>query len=141
MHVDVLKMPHHGSDRNMEPIFFERDPRRPLRVFRRRRSTATPSARPSRCSLKTPTAMKTDLHLTYPIDEIDRERKKDWEKEQQKESARKKKNPAVEVREDWSDAENSLAAFFDLNPVIATKVRIVDAEDPHVIDLLDPVGI
>jgi beta-lactamase superfamily II metal-dependent hydrolase len=24
MHEDILKVPHHGSSRNMEPIFFER---------------------------------------------------------------------------------------------------------------------
>ena len=24
MHVDILKMPHHGSDRNIDPIFFQR---------------------------------------------------------------------------------------------------------------------
>ena len=52
------------------------------------------------------------IHLTYPIQEIDVEREKDWNKEQQKEKARKKKNPEVRVREDWSPKKHSLTSFF-----------------------------
>ena len=52
------------------------------------------------------------IHLTYPIREIDVEREKDWNKEQQKEKSRKEKNPEVKVREDWSPKKHSLRAFF-----------------------------
>ena len=45
------------------------------------------------------------LYFTYPIDEIDVERKKDWEKEQAKEIA-KGKTP----RPDWSAARTACAA-------------------------------
>ena len=50
------------------------------------------------------------IHLTHPVNEIDADREKDWNKEQQKEKTRKKKNPKVTVRENWSAKKNSLTA-------------------------------
>ena len=46
-------------------------------------------------------------------------------------------------REIWpgSGDKNSLTTFFKANPAIAKKVRIADEKAPHVIDLLDPLGI
>jgi hypothetical protein len=79
------------------------------------------------------------IHLTYPIDEIDVERKKDWNKEQSKEKAKKKKNPNVAVRKNWSAKANGLVAFFAANPDFAKKVQIVDEGKPHVINLLDEI--
>jgi hypothetical protein len=142
IHVDLLKMPHHGSDRNMETRFLERVVADHY-VF----SGDGEHGNPERGTLEMLLEARGDddytIHLTYPIDEIDPERKRDWENEQKKERARKKKNPqaAVEIRADWSDEKNSLKAFFDANPAIATKVRIVDQNQPHVINLLDPLGL
>jgi serine protease AprX len=79
------------------------------------------------------------IHLTYPIKEIDVERKKDWEKEQGKEKKRKEKNLAVKVRKDWSFADNGLTGFFDAHAKLAKKVQIVGEEKPHLIDLLEPM--
>jgi len=79
------------------------------------------------------------IHLTYPVDEIDKGRKADWIKEQDKEKKRKQKNPKIKVREDWSPAEQSLASFFAKNPKL--KVAIVDEKKPHLIDLLDPLKL
>jgi hypothetical protein len=79
------------------------------------------------------------IHLTYPIGKIDVEREIDWRKEQQKEQNRKKQNPKVRVRDDWSPREHSLAAFFDDHQDFARKVSIVADGQPHAIDLLDKV--
>ena len=79
------------------------------------------------------------LHLVQLL--LDAGRKSDWENEQQKERARKKTTPGADVRPDWSDAKNSLTTFFKANPAMAKKVRFADGKTPHVIDLLDPVGI
>ena len=46
-HVDILKLPHHGSIRNIRPEFFAARHRRPLRHLRRRPRTATPRPRRS----------------------------------------------------------------------------------------------
>ncbi len=136
--VNLLKVPHHGSDNNMETIFFERLPADHY-VF----SGDGEHGNPERATLQ----MLLDargadadytIHLTYPVDEIDAGRKADWEKEQGKEKARKKKNPANKkpVREDWSPEKHSLAALFAGNPKFAAKVSIVKETEPHLIDLL-----
>ena len=80
------------------------------------------------------------LHLTYPIEEIDVDRKKDWDKEQAKEKTRKKNNPHVQVREDWSPEKHSLTAFFAVHQDFAKKVSSVEEDKPHVINLLDKLG-
>jgi hypothetical protein len=136
--VDVLKMPHHGSARNTDPVFFER-----IHAAHYVFSGNGQHGNPDRETLEMlgQTAGADGLiHLTYPIEEIDVERKKDWIKEQRKEVARKAKNPQLVVRPDWSPADHSLAAFFAARPDLAARVRIVSADDPHVIDLLDPFG-
>ena len=134
MHVNILKGPHHGSNRNVERIFFNRITADHY-VF----SGNGEHGNPERETLEMLLAERGDenytVHLTYPIDEIDVEREKDWKKEQAKEKARKSKN----VRPDWSAKKNSLAAFFAANKNFAKKVAIVDAKAPHLINLLDDI--
>jgi hypothetical protein len=66
------------------------------------------------------------VHLTYPIDEIDVARQAAWE--------RRHDQP-------WSPARQGLSAFFDLFPDMAARVRVVPADQPHLIELIDPVGL
>ena len=91
--VDVLKVPHHGSANNLAKSFFQRIIAKHY-VF----SGNGEHGNPERESLKMLLDARGEdadftIHLTYPIDEIDVERKKDWEKEQGKERKRKEKNP------------------------------------------------
>lgn len=134
IHVDVLKGPHHGSDRNVEPIFFRRITADHY-VF----SGNGEHGNPERATLQMLLDERGDedftIHLTYPIDEIDVGRKEDWEKEQSKERARKSKK----VRPNWSAKNNSLATFFAANKAFAKKVVIVDETKPHLINLLDKI--
>ena len=67
--------------------------------------------------------------------DVDAERKKDWEKERNKDLARKEKNPNAGVRAKWSPKKHGLTALFDANPKFAGKLRIVEADTPHIIDL------
>ncbi len=102
MHVDVFKAPHHGSDRNAAPVLFRRVTADHY-VF----SGNGEHGNPERETLQMLLDERGDeddytIHITYPIDEIDVGRKADWEKEQKKEKARKKKNPKVKVRANWS---------------------------------------
>ena len=78
--------------------------------------------------------------MTYPIDEIDAERARDWKKEQQKEKNRKKKNSKTKVRANWSPKKHSLKAFFAAHKTLAKKVKIVGDTGAHVIDLGDKLG-
>jgi hypothetical protein len=140
-HVDLLKVPHHGSDNNMETVFFKRLPADHY-VF----SGDGQHGNPERATMQMLLEARGvgddyTIHLTYPVAEIDEGRKADWEKEQAKQVARKKKNPKTEVREDWSPAKHSLTAFFEDNPKFAMKIKIVQEKQSHMIDLLDPVKI
>jgi hypothetical protein len=136
--VNLLKVPHHGSSNNLDDDFFERILAKHY-VF----SGNGDYGNPERETLEMLFNARGDddymIHLTYPIDEIDKGRKDDWKKEQNKEENRKKKNPKQKVRPDWSPAKNGLRAFFAAHQGLDDKVRIVDEEKPHLIDLLDPL--
>jgi hypothetical protein len=139
MKVDILKMPHHGSDRNMEKIFLERVVADHY-VF----SGDGEHGNPERKTFEMLRDARKDdnflIHLTYPLEELDAGRKEDWKKEQAKEKARKTKNPRTQVRSNWSEGKNSLRTFFVDHPELAKQVRFVEKGKPHVIDLLDKVG-
>lgn len=106
--VDVLKVPHHGSDRNMTREFFEQvhatdyvfsgdgehgNPERETMNMLFEARAATPSL----------AGKAFNIWLTYPIDEIDVAREEDWEKERKK--GRKSRR--------WNAASDSLRSFFD----------------------------
>ena len=141
LHVDLLKVPHHGSSNNVAPEFFERITADHY-VF----SGDGEHGNPERETLEMLFEARGDqpfaLHLTYPIDEIDVERKKDWEKEQAKEKKRLANGTSSKApREDWSPAKHSLASFFADNPLGDDQtLEIVPEDEPHVIDLLDELG-
>jgi len=138
MHVDILKMPHHGSDRNMDQIFFHRITADHY-VFSGNGENGNPERATLQMLLDERGAGQFTIHLTYPIQEIDVEREKDWKKEQQKEKSRKKKNPNVKLREDWSPEKHSLTSFFATHQDFAKKVSVVEENKPHMIDLLEEV--
>jgi beta-lactamase superfamily II metal-dependent hydrolase len=138
LEVDVLKVPHHGSANNLDKDFFERIVAKHY-VF----SGDGKHGNPERESLEMLLGARGEdadfqIHLTYPLQHIDAERKKDWQQEQGKEKARKKKNPKTSVRKNWSPKEHGLKEFFDAHPKLAKKVKIV-GKKPHLINLLDPV--
>ena len=140
LHVDILKVPHHGSDNNMETSFFERVTADHY-VF----SGNGDYGNPERATLQMlldarGVADDYTIHLTYPIDEIDAGREADWVKQQAKEAGRAKP-PKGGVRPDWSADQQGLAAFFADNPELAAKVKIVADGKPHLIDLLDKVAV
>ena len=132
LHVDILKAPHHGSDRNIQPDFFESITANHY-VF----SGDGEHGNPERATLEMLDQIGGDrdfqVHLTYPIEEIDAEREKDNIKQ------RKKKSSKTPV---WSAAKHSLAAFLKKTPRFAKKLRIAPQNgQPHVIDLGDePLG-
>jgi glyoxylase-like metal-dependent hydrolase (beta-lactamase superfamily II) len=139
LHIDVLKMPHHGSDRNMDRIFFQRITADHY-VFSGNGEYGNPERETLQMLLDKRGDAEFTIHLTYPIQEIDVEREKNWNKEQQKEKSRKKNNPSLDVRENWSPKKHSLTAFFAAHQDFARKVSIVEEDVPHVINLLDAVG-
>ncbi|HKP38173.1 MAG TPA: hypothetical protein VJT71_15045 [Pyrinomonadaceae bacterium] len=140
MKVDVLKAPHHGSSNNLESDFFERIIADHY-VF----SGNGEHGNPERESLEMLWVARGNedykVHFTYPIDEIDAEREKDWNKERNKEKKKQEKNPDKEVRPEWSPEEHGVKAFFDENPDFAAKAEFVEEDEPHLINLLDELEL
>jgi hypothetical protein len=140
MKVDVLKVPHHGSSNNLDADFFQRIAASHY-VFSGNGEHGNPERETMGMLFGARRSDPFAIHLTYPIDEIDVARKADWQKEQAKEKTRKAKGSKKPVRENWSPAKHSLAAFFEKTKLAkGQKIQIADAKKPHVIDLLDPLG-
>ena len=140
MRVDVLKVPHHGSSRNLDADFFERITAAHY-VFSGDGAHGNPERASMEMLFQARGAAPFQVHLTYPVDEIDIAREADWKIEQAKERERKKKGGKKPVRENWSDAKHSLAAFLEKNPLKrGQKLHIVPDDKPHVINLLDKLG-
>ena len=140
MKVDVLKVPHHGSSNNLEDDFFERIIADHY-VFSGNGEHGNPERESLEMVFNARGSDPFQIHLTYPIKSIDVERKKDWEKEQAKEKAKKLEKPSTKVRPNWSPQKHGLVAFFkDTKLANGQRVRIVPDTKAHVIDLLDPLG-
>ena len=136
--IDLLKVPHHGSSNNLDNDFFERIIAKHY-VFSGDGEHGNPERESLEMLLKSRGDADYTVHLTYPVKELDEGREDDWNKERNKQIARKKKNPNTKVREKWSAEEHSLGALFDANPKFKAKLKFVDAKKPHLIDLLDAV--
>ena len=134
MHVDILKVPHHGSSRNMERIFFERIIADHY-VFSGNGEHGNPDLETLQMLSDARGSANFTVYLTYPVNEIDVARKADWEEEQAKEKTRKAKNPNMKARKNWSAKENSITSFLTAHQEFARKVAIVTEEKPFVIDL------
>jgi hypothetical protein len=104
----VLKVPHHGSDRNMTKEFFEQVHATDY-VFSGDGEHGNPERETlkmlydARAGIATLKNKPFNVWLTYPIDDIDVAREEDWEKERQK--GRKSRR--------WNAAKDSLRSFFD----------------------------
>lgn len=118
--VDVLKGPHHGSDRNVEPDFFEQIVADTY-VF----SGDGKHGNPERDTLTWLTDARGknaeyDIVLTYPIADIDPKRKAD----------------AAKHNKPWRKATDSLESFFDKRAQEGFKFRVHEGA-PVKIDLGD----
>ncbi len=79
LHVDILKLQHHGSDRNVSPEFFRRVKARHY-VFCGNGKHGNPERQTLQWLFDAQGDEKITLHFTYVIATIDAERKKDAEK-------------------------------------------------------------
>lgn len=131
LHVDILKVPHHGSANNMEPGFF-RKVTADHYVFSGNGEHGNPERETLAMLLDARPGVPFTIHLTYPVAEIDAERERDWIKHRKK----------GQRTRDWSAAEDSLAALIASRDLERNGQRIlcVGCAAPHVIDLLDPLG-
>jgi hypothetical protein len=137
LHVEVLKVPHHGSSNNLEPGFFERITADHY-VFSGNGEYGNPEREALEMLFCARRGADFTVHLTYPAEEIDKERRNDLEK------VNKQKGPQdtrsdLKVSADWSDATQSLQALFADERRGTASISIVSSDQPHVIDLLEAI--
>jgi hypothetical protein len=135
LHVNVLKGPHHGSSNNVSLDFFKRITADHY-VFSGDGDFGNPERATLEALAEARGNARYQIHLTYPIDEIDLAREADWEQHRRDEVKRKKTKPGTTVRPEWSFADNSLAAFLKANPKVRKRVSFVELGVPHTIDLV-----
>lgn len=141
MHVDLLKVPHHGSANNLDDDFFERITADHY-VF----SGDGEHGNPERESLQMLWDARGDapytVHLTYPLEHLDAARQEDWNKQRGNERRKQERNAtrAIPIRPAWSPEEHGLVAFMDAHAELKAKLRVVEAAAARVIDLADPLG-
>jgi hypothetical protein len=127
MHVDLLKVPHHGSSNNLERNFFERITADHY-VFSGNGEHGNPERDALEMLFDARGGAEFTVHLTYPVAEIDEGRRKDWN-----EAQKRKKTQA------WSPKTQSLETLFADKRISKGRIRVVDPNRPHVINLLDAV--
>ena len=140
LHVDILKVPHHGSSNNLAPDFFERIIANHY-VFSGNGEHGNPERESLEMLLKARGDDDYEVHLTYPVNQIDAAREADWQKQQNKQKKKKEKNLQKKVRPPWSAEIHSLESFLKENENFAEKVRIVIADEPHLINLLEELTL
>jgi len=139
MHLEILKVPHHGSSNNVERDFYER-----LTADRYVFSGNGEHGNPERESLEMLLDARGsdafEIHLTYPVAEIDAARKQEHEKEQKKEKARAARDGGKTVpRADWDAKTDSLETLIKSGRFQPQQKIIVANPDRHVIDLLEEI--
>lgn len=131
LEVDLVKMPHHGSDRNVDEDFLKRVTA-PQYLFTGNGEHGNPERETFRMLAEARPGADMELFLTYTAAEIDVERKKlhehDRKKEEKKQSEGKLKPPKV-PRPAWSDSDHGLAALFASFP---SNIRAVEPAGPIV---------
>jgi hypothetical protein len=141
MRVDLLKVPHHGSANNLDDDFFERIKARHY-VFSGNGEHGNPERAAMEMLFRARGDEPFEIHFTYPLREIDVERKADWQRQQAIEKRRLAEGKTTkEPRKNWSPPKQGLTAFFKTTKLAkGQKIHVVGANKPHVIDLLDPLG-
>ena len=134
LHVDLLKVPHHGSANNLADDFFAR-----LTADHYVFSGDGQYGNPERAALEMLWRARGDaayqVHLTYAPEQIDLEREKDWEKQRAGELRK-----GGDARGEWSADRDGLVALLAAQPALAAKLRVMAAGKAHVIDLADPLA-
>ena len=133
LHVDIFKVPHHGSSRNVEPAFFKKITADHY-VFSGNGEHGNPERETIEMLIGARPNATFTMHFTYPIDTIDVAREADWNKERAKEIAKGKPPRPV-----WKPATNALKPVID---GLSTKHKITTIDTDatgRVLNLLTPI--
>jgi len=149
LHVDIFKLPHHGSDRNIDIDFFQ-----DVTADHYVASADGTFINPDRPTLEMlidarPKDARYTIHLTYPLAAIDEQRRKEWEAERESELKKKAKKPpekqaSAKVREEWDEAVHGLGSLIAAKQAEGYAFKLAAPEAVGTgarIDLLDPLPV
>ena len=131
LEVDLVKMPHHGSDRNVDEDFLKRVTA-PAYLFTGNGEHGNPERETFRMLAEARPGAEMILYLTYKVAEIDPERKKVYDHERNKELKKQsegKLKPGKTVRPEWLDADQGLAALIAAFPA---NIKVAEPAGPIV---------
>lgn len=111
LHVSILKVPHHGSDRNMSTSFFNQVWANHY-VFSGNGEHGNPERATLEMLFKARSTANYRMYFTYPINQLDEERRKEWEKQRARETTKKMSKPEPQIREPWDQEKQSIAELF-----------------------------
>ncbi len=123
LEVDLLKMPHHGSDRNVDVPFLKRVPAAQY-LFTGNGEHGNPERETFEMLQTARPGADMECYLTYKIAAIDPEREKTHEKERQK-AINKGKTPKPK----WSNSKDGLKALLNTFP---SSIKIIEPAGPAV---------
>lgn len=129
--VDLLKMPHHGSDRNVDEDFLRRVTA-PAYLFTGNGEHGNPERGTFEMLAATRPGTEMKFYLTYKVAEIDPERRHVHEHERKKELKRQSAGKTMapgSPRAEWSDEAHSLAGYFATLP---PGIQVVEPAGPIV---------
>ena len=142
LHVDILKVPHHGSSNNVELDFFQRITADHY-VFSGNGEHGNPERETLEMLFKARGNDNYKVHMTYPTEDIDAARESEWKMQQAKQRKKQLEKPEkkIEVRPDWSPAEQNIASFLAANGDFNDKIHFVPDDEPYLINLLEEVTV
>jgi len=131
LEVDLLKMPHHGSDRNVDEDFLKRVTA-PQYLFTGNGEHGNPERETFRMLADARPGATMEFILTYSVGAIDPERKVVHGQERKKELKRQSEGelkPPKQPRPEWSDADHALSTLFATLPA---NIKVVEPTGPIV---------
>jgi hypothetical protein len=139
IHVDILKLQHHGSVRNTEDEFYRRVTAEHYVV-----SADGRFGNPDRETFELLIDARGKgaayaIYLTYPVASIDAARKKEWEEARARKTEKAKTKPKTKVPAAWDDSTFSIAALLAARKADGYAFSVVEpaaGKGPR-IDLLD----
>lgn len=148
LHVDVFKLPHHGSDRNIGIDFFQA-----VTADHYVASADGTFVNPDRPTLEMLIEARGKdseyvIHLTYDVAAIDAQRHKSWDKDRGTEIKTRDKRiaagkPPSTVRDEWNEDMHGLGSLFAAKHAEGYRFKVnapPGAGSWPRIDLLDPIG-
>lgn len=138
LHVGILKVPHHGSDRNMCTSFFERVWADHY-VFSGNGEHGNPERGTLEMLIEARGTANYRMYFTYPIDQLDEERRKEWEKQRARETTKNARKPGVQIRAPWDQEKQSIAELFKSKGLKEGQSYFILGAQDHSINLLDPI--